>query len=164
MGDPKKHKKKYQAPKKKWEAGRIEEEKRLRKEYGYKTKKELWKMDSTLRKYRNQARKLISDRTEQGKKEREQLLDSLYGMGMLEKEAKLDDVLGLEIKDIMQRRLQTVLKEKKIANTIKHSRQLITHGFIIVGNKVVKSPNYLVKRQEEGDIKMKGEKLGAKSK
>jgi small subunit ribosomal protein S4 len=162
MGDPKRHSKKYQTPKQRWETNRIAEEKDLKREFGYKNKKELWKMDSILRKYRNQARRLIADRTEQGEKERKELLESLYRIGLLEKDAKLDNVLGLEIKNIMNRRLQTVIKRMGVANTVKHARQLINHGFVVIGDKVIKSPSYLVKREEESKIKVTGVKIGRK--
>lgn len=160
MGDPKRQGKKYQAPKIRWEGERIAEEKELRKEYGYKNKKELWRMSSILRKHRAQARKLIADRTEQGEKERKQLLDSLHRQGLLEKDAKLDDVLGLSIRDIMERRLQTVLKKNKKTSTVKQARQVINHGFVTIGDKVIKSPSYLVKKEEESKIRVIGVTIG----
>ncbi len=164
MGDPKRRTNKYQTPKKRWDALRIAEEKELKKEFGYKNKKELWRMTAILRKYRNQARKLIADRTEQGEKERKELLMGLNNLGLLEKDAKLDDVLGLTINNIMKRRLQTILKTKGLANTVKQARQMITHGFVVVDNKVIKSPSYLVKKEEESKIRIIGAKNGKKAK
>ena len=58
MGDPKKLKKKYDTPKHPWEGRRIEEENKLRKEYGLKSKGEIWKASTLLRKIKQEARKL----------------------------------------------------------------------------------------------------------
>ena len=148
MGDPKRHRKKYKGPRHPWQKQRIEEE------------KELWKMESMLRRYRAQARRLIGMRGEEGEREKKQLLESLYRLGLLGKDVKLDDVLSLTIKDIMERRLQTQLVRKKLANTIKHARQLIVHGHVIVGEKVITSPSFIVPRELESKIKVR--KLGGK--
>jgi len=155
MGDTKKNTKKYQKPSHPWQKNRILEEIELKKEYGCKNKKEIWKMDSLLRNYRKQARNLVGDRTEQGDVEKKQLLDSLYRKGLLEKDAKLDDVLELTIKGIMERRLQTLLLRKKYANTIKQSRQMIVHGFVSVDGKIITAPNALIPRELESKINVK---------
>lgn len=153
MGDPKKPKKKFEGPRHPWQMKRLEEEKTLRKDYAYKNKKEINKMKSILRGYRAQARNLIAATTNQANKERNQLMKSLYNLGLLEKEAKLDDVLALTIRDIMGRRLQSVVLTKKLANSIKQSRQFITHKHIMVADKVITSPSYLVSRDEEFHVK-----------
>ena len=154
MGDPKKPKKKFEGPRHPWQRKRLEEEKALRREYAYKNKKEINKMRSTLRRFRAQARKLIAIETKQAKKERNQLMKALYDFGLLEKEAELDDVLALTIRDVMERRLQTLVLRKKITNSIKQARQLITHKHIMVQDKVITSPSYLVRREEEHHIRM----------
>lgn len=154
MGDPKRPRKKYSKPGHPWQKLRIEEEALLKKKYGYKNKTELWKMTSELRRLRAQARKLIAGITEQAEKEKKQLLEALYKKGLLEKGATLDDVLGLKLENIMDRRLQTILFKKQISNTIKHSRQLITHKKVIVDGRVVVSPSYIVKKDEESKIKV----------
>jgi small subunit ribosomal protein S4 len=154
MGDPKKPKKKFEGPRHPWQTRRLEEEKALRKEYSYKNKKEINKMRSILRRYRAQARKLIAVQTDQARKERNQLIKSLYDQGLLEKEAKLDDVLALTIRNVMDRRLQTIVLSKKLANSIKQSRQFIIHRHVMVGDKVVNSPSYLVGRDEEFHVKL----------
>jgi small subunit ribosomal protein S4 len=111
-------------------------------------------MRSILRNYRAQARKLIAARTEQAKKEKKQLLDSLFRLGLLEKGAELDDVLALTIRDVMERRLQTLVFRKKLSNTVGQARQFITHNHICVGEKVITSPSYIVSRDEEFHIKV----------
>jgi len=153
MGDPKKPKKKFEGPRHPWQMKRLEEEKTLRDEYAYKNKKEINKMRSILRGYRAQARNLITATTKQANRERNQLMKALYNIGLLEKEAELDDVLALTIRDIMGRRLQSIVLTKKLANSIKQSRQFITHKHIMVANKVITSPSYLVSRDEEFHVK-----------
>ena len=155
MGDSKK----YQKPRHPWQKTRILEEIELKKEYGCKNKKEIWKIASLLRRYRGQARKLVGDRMGHHNLEKKQLLDSLFRLGLLEKDAKLDDVLSLTIKELMERRLQTLLLRKKYANTIKQARQMITHGFVSVGGKIITSPNELVQRQLESEINIKKRKI-----
>lgn len=55
----------------------------------------------------------------------------------------------------MKRRLQTVIFDKKIALTIKSSRQLITHKKIIVGGGIINSPSYVVPVDSEDKISLK---------
>ena len=52
----------------------------------------------------------------------------------------------------MERRLQTIVMKKGLARTIKQARQMITHKHIIVGNKVIPSPSYLVTVDDESRI------------
>ena len=70
MGDPIKHRKKYSKPSHPWQRERIEEEKGIMKEYGLKNKKELWKMESKLKTFSQQAKRLITEKGEQAEKER----------------------------------------------------------------------------------------------
>lgn len=72
---------------------------------------------------------------------------------MLGDKAELDDVLNLTIHDIMERRLQTILVRKKMALTMKQARQMITHGHIMIGDKIVRSPSHLVTLEEEKMIR-----------
>ena len=46
MGDPRKQVNKYSTPRHPWEADRLAEEKILSRDYGLKTKKEIWKEES----------------------------------------------------------------------------------------------------------------------
>ncbi len=46
MGTSKKQSKKYKSPLRIWEKARIDRDKQLRKKYGFKNKKELWKVES----------------------------------------------------------------------------------------------------------------------
>lgn len=154
MGDPRRIKKKYQKPKHPWRADRIEAEKRLLREYGLKNKKEIWRAETILRNYRRQARKLLAFQTEQARREEKELLASLVRLGLLKKKATLDDVLALNVNHILDRRLQTMVYKKGLANTPKHARQLIVHGHVTVKGGRVTAPSYLVKAGEEDSIKV----------
>ena len=83
MGDPKKHRKKYSPPLHPWQGARIEEENKIFTEYGLKNKKEIWRINSSLRRFRSQAKHLIATRTDQARKEEKLLIDKLVGLGLL---------------------------------------------------------------------------------
>lgn len=155
MGDPRKKKRKYTTPKHPWQAERLESEKRLLEDYSLKNKKEIWRMQFILKKYTNQAKSLVNIKTDQAKKEKEQLINKLFKLGLVKKNAEMDDVLGLSVDDIMNRRLQTLVYKKNMANTPKQARQFIVHGHIFIGDNKMSSPSYLVNADEEIKIKFK---------
>ncbi len=152
MGDPKKPKKKYIGPSHPWQKARIELERDLMKEYGIKNKKELWKMDSIRKKAAMHAKKLIADTSEQGEKERQELVEKLARMGFIERGAEIDDILSISLKDVLERRLQTMVFKRGLAHSIKQARQFIVHGHITVNGKKVTSPSYIVLKSEEDAI------------
>jgi len=139
-----------------WQVARIKEEADYRREYGYKNKKEIWKMYSILRKFRAQARRLIPLTDKQAQLEKKQLLTRLALLGLVKDNAQIENVLALKIKDLLERRLQTLVLRKKLANTVKQARQMITHGHIVVGEKKIKSPSHLVTVKEEPVISFIG--------
>jgi len=137
----KRQKKKFERPKKPWDKTRIEEEKKLIQNYGLRRKKEIWRVESILRNYRELARDLAARRD----KEKEKiLLDKLFKMGLINKDANLDDVLALTVENILDRRLQTLVFKKGLAQTIKLSRQHIVHGHISFDNRRIRWPSMLV--------------------
>ncbi len=149
MGDPKKRRKKFSAPSKKWEKARIDEEKELIREFGLKNKKEIWKMEAKLRNFARQAKRLVALKTDQAEKEKEQLLIKLKSLSLLAGTAKLENILDLQLKDLLNRRLQTVVFKKGLARSINSARQLITHGHILVDNVIITVPSYEVLAKEE---------------
>jgi len=152
MGDPKKQRKKYSTPGHPWQSARIEEEKQLMAEYGFKNKTEIWRHVSFMRDAAAQAKKLVTLTTEQAEKEKELLLARLKRYGLLSPEATLDAILSISLRDILERRLQTLVYKQNLANSVKQARQFITHEHILVGDKVVTSPSYLVPLKEETQI------------
>jgi small subunit ribosomal protein S4 len=156
MGDPKKFRKKFTKPRHPWQRQRLETEKELVAEYGIKNKKELWKIVSQLNNFANQAKiltpKLQSHKKEQAEKEQELFLVKLCKLGLLKKGDGLGEVLNLTTRDLLERRLQTILLKKGFARSVKQARQFITHGHVMIDNKKVTSPSYLIKINEESLI------------
>jgi len=156
LGDPKFSRRRYQTPSHPWEGERIKAENELLKKYGLKNKKELWRAQSVLRRFRHRARELqalvrYADR--QAGKERDELIGRLGRLGLLPTEgATLDDVLGLDVEAVLSRRLQTLAFVKGLAFTPHQARQFIVHGHVSVGARRVTVPGYLVTRTEEGSI------------
>ncbi|MGC8993346.1 MAG: 30S ribosomal protein S4 [Candidatus Aenigmatarchaeota archaeon] len=145
----KRFRKKYKKPRRPWDKALLEEERKIIKEFGLRRKKELWRAKEELRRYRRLARELNARKD----KEKERiLLQKLYSLGLLPQNATLDDVLSLTVKDILNRRLQTIVWKKGLANTIKQARQFIVHGHVRVNGRRVVYPSYLVKRDEEDKI------------
>ena len=142
-------KKKYKKPRKPWDKARIEKEKELMKKYGLRRKREIWRAEAILRNFRRRARELAAKKDKETEKI---LLDKLYRLGLLEKNATLDDVLSLTVEDILERRLQTMVFKKNLANTPKHARQLIVHGHIAVDGRRTIYPSFLVTRELEDKI------------
>lgn len=149
MGHPRKARKKYDTPLHPWNADRIKEENKLTQKYGLKTKKEVWKAETMVKRYRRDARHLLGMLTEQTIKERQDLINHLVKMGILGEDAKLEDVLDLTVEDILRRRLQTIVHKKGLANTAKEARVFVVHGHIALDDKKIDSPSYLVKKGEE---------------
>jgi small subunit ribosomal protein S4 len=154
VGDPKKQRRTYSKPRQLWNIERIEREKEIIKKYGLKNRRDLWKVESLLRNFRRRARKLLALRTTQAEIEKKQLIDRLVTLKILKKDAGLDDVLTLKMEDILERRLQTVVQKGGLANKPKQARQFIVHGHVTVGGNKVTSPSYLVKVDEEKNIKL----------
>lgn len=155
MGKPKFSRKKYETPSHPWKEDRINREKELIKKYGLKNKREIWKGETTLRKYRSQARELlakIGSGDMQIKKESNQLLAHLTRLNILPLNSTLDDVLALETEAILARRLQTITYLRGFANTPIHARQLISHGHIAITNRKINVPGYMVTKNEENEI------------
>ena len=149
MGNIRRLRKKYQGPSHMWQKERIVEEKTILKEYGLVNKKEVWRATSTLARYKNLAKTAISSITAQSEKEAAQLLTKLKNLGLLSEGSLLSDVLKLSVKDVLERRLQTVVFRRGLSHSVKQARQFITHGHITVNGVAISSPSYLVTKAEE---------------
>jgi len=141
--------KSYSKPKRPFDKVRIDEEAIIKKDYGLKNKKEIWKADSQIKSIRGKAKKLIgADATEQ-----KSLFERLKKIGL--DVNSIADVLSLDKKDYLNRRLQTILVKKEFASTAKSARQLITHKKVLIDRKIVDSPSYLVPIKVENKISLK---------
>jgi small subunit ribosomal protein S4 len=161
MGYPGKNHKQYQTPKRPFEKTRIEEETRLVIEYGLRNKREVWKAQAYLRRYRKAARDLLSLMSagvdvQIFEAKKALLIDHIQRMGLLGPDADIDDVLSLKVPAQLERRLQTLVHRQGLARSPKQARQLITHGHIAINGKRVSIPGYRVKRVEETQISYYG--------
>ena len=152
MGDPKKQRRKYETPRFPWRTDTLQKELNLIGQYGLRNKRELWRHETALSKFRETARSLLGMPTEQRAKLEKQLLNRLNRLGILPETAALDDVLDLSIEDILERRLQTIVFRKGMAKSIQQARQMITHRHIAIGEQRVPSPSYMVLRDEEAKL------------
>ncbi len=150
MGDPKKSRKKWERPGHPWIKERLLEEMELVGKYGLRNKRELWRAQTFLRRIRERAKALLSLPPEVRAEREAELVRRLFNMGLLESEkGTVDEILGLTVEDILQRRLQTIVYRKGLARTIHEARQMIVHGHISIAGRRVTSPGYLVWRELE---------------
>lgn len=152
MGDPKKKKKKYAAPRRPYDKTRLDAERVLKRKYGMKNKREFWRIETILRKKRKNARRLLALPLEKRIEREKELIGSLVKLGVLGKETTLDAVLSLTIDAMLERRLQTLVWRKGLSNTVSQARQFITHGHIAVDGRRCSSPNYLIPKDKEDSI------------
>jgi small subunit ribosomal protein S4 len=143
---------KYERPKKLWDVDRLAEEKGLKAEYGLRNMRELWRSTAELKKFRREARRLLSVTEEERRDDAKKVLAKLARLGILKEGAVIDDVLSLEVKSMLERRLQTLVLRKGLAKSTRQSRQLITHGFIAINGKKVTRPGYIVSLAEEPSL------------
>lgn len=150
--------KRYSRPKRPYEKARMEEEVGLVKEFGLKNKREIWKAGAQIKTIREKAKKLISAKAEDQKA----FFERLNKLGLNVK--SIADVLSLDKKDYLKRRLQTIVVKKRLASTTKGARQLITHRKILIDKKIVNSPSYIVPvdLEEKIEVKKKNKKVHEK--
>lgn len=154
---PGKKRKIYDTPKHPWQAARMATEVELVKKYGLRNKKELWRAQSMLRRYRADARRLLAESAEaeltgHAKTESDQILSRLTRYSILKPDSNIDDILGLETEAILERRLQTQVHRLGFARTMRQARQFITHGHIAIDGKKVTVPSKMVSIEEEMKI------------
>jgi small subunit ribosomal protein S4 len=157
MGYPGKNHKQYEKPTRKFEKQRQADEVRLLVTYGLRNKRELWKSQMVLRRFRRAARDITAmgsagvDPKAVEKKKR-QMLEHLERMGLLAADADIEGVLSLKVEQQLERRLQTIVYRRGLARSPKQARQFVTHGHIMVAGRKVTIPGYQVSRAEEGQV------------
>jgi len=154
LGDPKKPRKKYSTPKSAWNSNQIARELWLVGKYGLRNKRELWSAETELSRIRNQARKLLAEPMDTRAEKEKTLLRSLIRKGLIGSSSSLDDILGLTVESLIERRLQSLVKSKGLVSSIQTARQAVTHGHIKVGDRRVTIPGYLVRIDEESTVRL----------
>ncbi|MBI3587652.1 30S ribosomal protein S4 [Candidatus Micrarchaeota archaeon] len=152
MGAPRRLRKLYEKPKKLWDASRLEQERKLIDEYGLKNMRELWRIQTVLRKERREARRLLAARGVGVEGSAERLLAHVRQFLLRKDGATLDDILALSVRDILERRLQTVVLRKGFAQTTAQARQFVAHGHISINGAKSTSPSRLVLFAEEPQL------------
>jgi small subunit ribosomal protein S4 len=152
MGDPRKLRNKFERPKKLWDVDRIKHDSALKTEYGLKNMSEIWRASGELKKYRREARRLLSLTEEERKDDAKKILRKLARFGILKDGSVIDDVLGLEVRVLLERRFQTLIMRKGLARTMSQARQLVTHGFVGINGRKITRPGYMVTTEEEAAI------------
>src|SRR5688572_4021 len=149
MGDPKKSRKTFRRPRQIWTTEQLSSELYLVGSYGLRSKNELWKAQTKVADIRNQARELLALTVEARQEQETKLLNHLHKLGLVKESASLDDILNLKLEDILERRLQTIIMKKGISKSPQQSRQLVVHGHVSIGDRIIDIPSYLVKKDEE---------------
>lgn len=149
MGDPKLPRKVWKKPKQPLNYELKMDELKTLGTFGLKTKRELWKARTELSRVRNQARSLLALSKEKRESKEPILLNSLTRIGLVERDSSLDDVLNLQVTDLLSRRLQTIVLKKLFFKTPYQARQAIVHGHVMIDDRVVTIPSYVVKVDEE---------------
>lgn len=152
MGDPRKLRKKFKRPLVPFEKARMDAELKYLGEYGLRNKTEFWKARAQLSKFRRIARDLKTMPENQQKIVFRELTSRLQSLGLVGTDATTDDVLSLSVENILDRRLQTLVFKKGLARSIYQARQLVAHKHISIRDKVIASPSYLVKIDEEAQL------------
>ena len=146
----------YSRPKRPFEKIRINEEGKIKKEFGLKNKREIWKAEAKIKSIREKAKKLISA----DPKEQQDFCNRLKKIGF--KVNSIADALSLDKTDYLNRRLQTIVFKKKLASTIKTARQMIVHKKILVNGNCINVPTYIVPVELEDKITVKLKKQKSK--
>ncbi len=152
MGSPKKSRKQYRKPLVIWDEKLIAEQKKILRDYGLKNKMEIWRSEGLVKKARDQAKTLIATYTPQAEKEKIQLINRLVKLGFLKPSAKLNDILALSLKDVLERRLQTMVFKRGYAKTVKQARQFIVHGHVSINEQKMNVPSFIVPVDLENKI------------
>jgi small subunit ribosomal protein S4 len=155
MGDPRKPKKSYHRPRRIWTTDQLNAELYILGSFGLRNKRELWKAQTEVARFRNQARALLALATEARTEKESRLLKSLNRLGLVNESASLDDVLNLKIEDLLERRLQTIVMKKAGTKSPHQARQVVVHGHVSIGDRIVNLPAYIVKKEEENLIRLR---------
>ena len=152
MGDPKYPRRVWRKPKRPLNYELKMEELKTLGTFGLRTKRELWKAHTELSRVRHQARSLLALRQEVREEKEPILMKSLARIGLVSSDATLDDVLNLNADDLLSRRFQTIVTKKFDFKSPYQARQAIIHGHVMIGDRKIDIPSYIVTVEEEGGV------------
>nr|CCC95915.1 unnamed protein product [Trypanosoma congolense IL3000] len=79
----------------------------------------------------------------------QQMLDKLYGMGLIKEKLGLAEVDKVGVEVFCRRRLPTVLRDLNMAPNCKIASDFVHHGHVRVGTTQIRDPAFLVSRDLE---------------
>merc|ERR1711871_1721359 len=142
-------------PRRSYDKERLDAELKLIGTYGLKNKREIWRIGLVLSKVRAVARQLLTleERDPQRVFQGQALMRRMIRYGILDEDKqRLDYVLALKIEDFMERRLQTLVFKRGLAQSIHHARVLIRQRHIRVGRQIVNVPSFMVRVESQPHI------------
>jgi small subunit ribosomal protein S4 len=155
MGDPRRIRRTWEGARNPWRVDDLREGLRIIGEYGLRNKRELYKAQTVARRYRKMARETLALSDSERIRVEKDLVSRLYKSGLLKYEnATSDNILSLTAKDILERRLQTLVFRKGLAPTIHAARQMVVHRHITIGDRIVDIPGMLVSSHDESQIRV----------
>ena len=149
------YKKTSKTPRKPFDKDRLTGELKVVGQYGLKSKREMWRVALTLAKLRKAARQLLTLEERDPKRlfEGDALIRRIVKLGLLKSnEKKLDYVLGLTVNQFMERRLQTFVAQKSLAQSVHHARIRIRQRHLCIGKQMVNIPSFMVSKSSESHI------------
>ncbi|OGD55132.1 30S ribosomal protein S4 [Candidatus Bathyarchaeota archaeon RBG_13_60_20] len=156
MGDPKKKHKQFTTPRVPYDTEALMEDLRIIGAYGLRNKRELWKVHTELSSLRRRARELLSLGSEERNTREASMIAKLNKRGLVMENSHLEDVLNLSVEDLLERRLQTYIFRRGMAQSLFQARQLIAHGHVEIAGRKVTSPSYQVRIEDEKTLDFAG--------
>jgi small subunit ribosomal protein S9e len=149
------YKKTSKTPRKPFDKERLLGELKLVGTYGLKNKREVWRVQLTLAKLRKAARELMTLEENDPRRlfEGDALIRRIVKLGLLSQDQrKLDYILGLTTTQFMERRLQTFVAQKSLAQSVHHARIRIRQRHLCIGKQMVNIPSFMVSKSSESHI------------
>ena len=145
----------YETPNHPFQGERIAEESALVDRYGLKNKEEFWRAQSELRNMRREARSLLGEAqgdVEAAQEAGSEFVARLRRLDILGENDDISAVLSLDVTDLLERRLQTVVYRQGLASSTSQARQFIVHGHVTVDGARVTRPSKKVEASEEDAV------------
>lgn len=162
MGSVRRDRKIATHPRNPWEKDNLVKELQLMGVHGLKNKRELWTVLTSARSDKKKARTLlITTDDKEFMIHGRALLNKLIKYGMISSvdfndaediRRGLKEVLNFDLNHYLERRLQYQVFKAGIARNVHHARCMIYKGQICVKGRVVKTPSFIVKNEDQGLI------------